>query len=59
MDNIKKSKRGDIKVQNNLSTLIIIALTLIISILYLSKLFMILKIENLQKLNVIYFIRII
>lgn len=58
MDNIKKSKRGDIKVQNNLSTLIIIALTLIISILYLSKLFMILKIENLQKLNVIYFIRL-
>ena len=35
MDNIKKSKRGDIKVQNNLSTLIIIALTLIISILYI------------------------
>lgn len=58
MDNIKKSKRGDIKVQNNLSTLIIIALTLIISILYLSKLFMILKIENLQKLNVISFIRL-
>ena len=58
MDNIKKSKRGDIKVQNNLSTLIIIALTLIISILYISKLFMILKIENLQKLNVIYFIRL-
>lgn len=58
MDNIKKAKRGDIKVQNNLSTLIIIALTLIISILYLSKLFMILKIENLQKLNVIYFIRL-
>ena len=58
MDNIKKSKRGDIKVKNNLSTLIIIALTLIISILYLSKLFMILKIENLQKLNVIYFIRL-
>ena len=25
MDNIKKAKRGDIKVQNNLSTLIIIA----------------------------------
>ena len=58
MDNIKKAKRGDIKVQNNLSTLIIIALTLIISILYISKLFMILKIENLQKLNVIYFIRL-
>ena len=58
MDNIKKSKRGDIKVQNNLSTLIIIALTLIISILYISKLFMILKIENLQKLNVIPFIRL-
>ena len=58
MDNIKKSKRGDIKVQNNLSTLIIIALTLIINILYISKLFMILKIENLQKLNVIYFIRL-
>lgn len=58
MDNIKKSKRGDIKVQNNLSTLIIIALTLIISILYISKLFMILKIENLQKLNVISFIRL-
>lgn len=58
MDNIKKAKRGDIKVQNNLSTLIIIALTLIISILYLSKLFMILKIENLQKLNVISFIRL-
>lgn len=58
MDNIKKSKRGDIKVQNNLSTLIIIALTLIISILYLSKVFMILKIENLQKLNVISFIRL-
>lgn len=58
MDNIKKSKRGGIKVQNNLSTLIIIALTLIISILYLSKLFMILKIENLQKLNVISFIRL-
>ena len=31
MDNIKKAKRGDIKVQNNLSTLIIIALTLIIN----------------------------
>ena len=58
MDNIKKAKRGDIKVQNNLSTLIIIALTLIISILYISKLFMILKIENLQKLNVIPFIRL-
>ena len=58
MDNIKKSKRGGIKVQNNLSTLIIIALTLIISILYISKLFMILKIENLQKLNVIPFIRL-
>lgn len=58
MDNIKKAKRGDIKVQNNLSTLIIIALTLIISILYISKLFMILKIENLQKLNVISFIRL-
>ena len=58
MDNIKKAKRGDIKVQNNLSTLIIIALTLIISILYLSKVFMILKIENLQKLNVISFIRL-
>lgn len=58
MDNIKKAKRRDIKVQNNLSTLIIIALTLIISILYISKLFMILKIENLQKLNVIPFIRL-
>ena len=58
MDNIKKAKRWDIKVQNNLSTLIIIALTLIISILYISKLFMILKIENLQKLNVIPFIRL-
>ena len=58
MDNIKKAKRGDIKVQNNLSTLIIIALTLIISILYISKLFMILKIENIQKLNVIPFIRL-
>ena len=57
MDNIKKSKRGGIKVQNNLSTLIIIALTLILGILYLYRLFRILRIEELQQLNVEYFIR--
>ena len=57
MDNIKKSKRGGIKVQNNLSTLIIITLTLILGILYLYRLFRILRIEELQQLNVEYFIR--
>lgn len=58
MDDIKKTKIGDIKVQNNLYTLIIMSLTLTISILYISKLFMILKTESLQELNLISFIRL-
>ncbi len=58
MYNIKKVKKEDVKIQNNLSTFIIMSLTLIISILYINRLFMILKVEELQYMNVISFIRL-
>lgn len=58
MYNIKKLKKGTVKRQNNLYTLIIMSLTLIIGILYINRLFWILKIEELQYMNVISFIRL-
>lgn len=57
MYNINKTKRETVKIQNSLSTFIIITLTLILGILYLYRLFRILRIEELQQLNVEYFIR--
>ena len=57
MYNINKTKKETLKIQNSLSTFIIITLTLILGILYLYRLFMILRIEELQQLNVEYFIR--
>ena len=58
MYNIKKLKKETIKIQNNLSTLIIISLTLIIGMSYVCKLFLTLQIEELQYINVISFIRV-
>ena len=58
MYNMKEVKKETVKVQNNLSTLIIMSLTLIIGILYIYRLFRTLRIEELQQLNVIYFIRL-
>lgn len=58
MYNIKSVKQGSAKVQNNLFTWIIISLTLIIGILYIERLFNILKIEELKNLNVMDFIQL-
>uniref|UniRef100_UPI00257037A8 hypothetical protein n=1 Tax=Romboutsia ilealis TaxID=1115758 RepID=UPI00257037A8 len=58
MYNIKSVKQGSAKIQNNLFTWIIILLTLIIGILYIERLFNILKIEELKNLNVMDFIQL-
>lgn len=58
MYNIKKVKKEAVKRQNSLSTLIIMSLTLIIGMLYTYRLFSILRIEELQYMNVIFFIRL-
>ena len=58
MYNIKEVKKEATKIQNNLSTFIIMSLTLIIGILYINRLFCILKVEELQYMNVISFIRL-
>ncbi len=48
MYNINKFKKETVKIQNNLSTFIIMSLTLIIGILYMNRLFCLLKVEELQ-----------
>ncbi len=58
MYNIKEVKKEATKIQNNLSTFIIMSLTLIIGILYMNRLFCLLKVEELQYMNVISFIRL-
>ena len=58
MYNINKFKKETVKIQNNLSTFIIMSLTLIIGILYMNRLFCLLKVEELQYMNVISFIRL-
>ena len=58
MYNIKEVKKEATKIQNNLSTFIIMSLTLIIGILYINRLFCLLKVEELQYMNVISFIRL-
>lgn len=58
MYNIKSVKQGSAKIQNNLFTWIVILLTLIIGILYIERLFNILKIEELKNLNVMDFIQL-
>lgn len=58
MYNIKSVKQGSAKIQNNLFTWIIILLTLIIGILYIERLFNILKIEELKNLKVMDFIQL-
>lgn len=58
MYNIKSVKQESAKIQNNLFTWIIILLTLIIGILYIERLFNILKIEELKNLNVMDFIQL-
>lgn len=58
MYNIKEVKKEATKIQNNLSTFIIMSLTLIIGILYMNRLLSILKVEELQYMNVISFIRL-
>lgn len=58
MYNIKEVKKEATKRQNNLYTFIIMSLTLIIGILYMNRLLSILKVEELQYMNVISFIRL-
>ena len=58
MYNINKFKKETVKIQNNLSTFIIMSLTLIIGISYIYNLFRVLRIEELQHLDVECFIRV-
>ena len=58
MYNIKEVKKEATKIQNNLSTFIIMSLTLIIVISYIYNLFRVLRIEELQHLDVECFIRV-